>query len=276
MDHTIKAFWKSGRKPDWVSDFGRDDYGLWCEFQVPRHDGEGVVTQRMRWIKPGKFMMGSPETEAGHRGTESPQHAVELTKGFWLADTPCTQELWKAIAESEDPDNFSGDRNPVEQVSWMDCQKWLKGLGGVHSLMQPALPTEAQWEYACRAGSTGSYCFGDEEQELEKYAWYDKNDIGATHPVAEKLPNAWGLYDVHGNVWEWCSDWFGKYNPSTASDPTGPAPGKYRVMRGGSWSRPARDLRSACRFWRDPGFRNNDLGFRLLSSARPAKSTESK
>ena len=267
-------FWKSGKKPDWVSDFGRDDYGLWCEFQLPRHDGKGVVTQRIRWIKPGKFMMGSPEEELGRWADESPQHEVELTQGFWLADTPCTQELWMAIAEDKNPSNFSGDRNPVERVSWEDCQGWLKGLGGVHPLMQPSLPTEAQWEYACRAGSTGAYCFGDSADELEKCAWYDKNDIGATHPVGEKLPNVWGLYDVHGNVWEWCSDWFGEYTDSTGSDLTGPAKGASRVIRGGSWGFPARYLRSACRFRVAPGDRFDYLGFRLLSSALGAEPSE--
>jgi len=274
MDHTIKAFWKSGRKPDWVSDFGRDDYGLWCEFQVPRHDGEGVVTQRMRWIKPGKFMMGSPETEAGRWENESPQHEVELTKGFWLADTPCTQELWMAIAAGENPSFFLGHRNPVERVSWMDCESWLTGLGEFHPLLQPALPTEAQWEYACRAGSTGSYCFGDEEQELEKYAWYDKNSDLQTRPVAAKLPNVWGLYDVHGYVWEWCSDWYGNYAASAQSDPTGLTEGTTRVVRGGGWDSPARHLRSACRDGNAPGDRLDILGFRIASSALGAEPDE--
>jgi formylglycine-generating enzyme required for sulfatase activity len=265
-----RAFWKSGKKPDWVSAFGTDEYGAWCEFLVPRHDGNGAVTQRMRWIKPGKFMMGSPEDEAGRYDDESPQHRVTLTQGFWLADTPCTQELWMAVTKGKNPSHFSGYRNPVERVSWVDCQSWLKGLGEVHPLLQPSLPTEAQWEYACRAGSTKAYCFGDGEQELEKYAWYKANSNTETHPVGEKLANAWGLYDVHGNVWEWCSD----YHKSAASDPTGPAQGTLRVLRGGSWSDPARNLRSACRVRLVPGIRDDGLGFRLLSSALGAEPNE--
>jgi formylglycine-generating enzyme required for sulfatase activity len=271
IEHPTRPFWKSGKKPDWVSAFGTDEYGAWCEFQVPRHDGKGVVTQRMRWIKPGKFMMGSPEEEAGRYDDESPQHEVELTQGFWMADTPCTQELWMAIAHGKNPSRFSGDRYPVEKVTWEDCHAWLMGLRKVHPLLQPSLPTEAQWEYSCRAGSTGAYCFGNEEQELEKYAWYLENSNLEAHPVGEKLANAWGLYDVHGNVWEWCSDWYGDYQTSAASDPTGPAKGSIRVVRGGCWVAPARRLRSARRVGNDPGDRFYDLGFRLLSSALEAE-----
>jgi formylglycine-generating enzyme required for sulfatase activity len=269
-----RAFWKSGKKPDWVSAFGTDEYGLWCEFQVPRHDGTGAVTQRMRWIKPGNFMMGSPEDEAGRYEDESPRHRVTLTQGFWLADTPCTQELWMAVTKGKNPSNFSGYRNPVEQVSWVDCQAWLKGLGEVHPLLQPSLPTEAQWEYACRAGSTSEYCFGDGEKDLEKYAWYDKNSGNTTHAVGEKLPNAWGLYDVHGNVWEWCSDWFAKYSVYNALDPIGPSKGTFRVLRGGTWTYPARAMRSACRIRNEPGNRDNIQGFRIAGSVLGAEPSE--
>jgi formylglycine-generating enzyme required for sulfatase activity len=202
------------------------------------------------------------------------QHEVTLTHGFWMADTPCTQGLWMGAGSFENRSRFQGFHNPVERVSWEDCQAWLKELGEVHPLMQPALPTEAQWEYACRSGSTSAYCFGDEEQELEKYAWYDKNSNGKTHPVAEKLANAWGLHDVHGNVWEWCEDWYEKFTKASVTDPVGPAVGSYRVIRGGSWLDPARFLRSACRDRDDPGFRFYSLGFRLLSSALVAEPSE--
>jgi formylglycine-generating enzyme required for sulfatase activity len=208
-------------------------------------------------------MMGSPEEELGRWADESPQHEVELTQGFWLADTPCTQELWMAIAEDKNPSNFSGDRNPVEQVSWQDCQGWLKGLGGVHPLMQPSLPTEAQWEYACRAGSSDAYCLGGEERELKKYAWYDENSGNTTHAVGEKLPNAWGLYDVHGNVWEWCQDWYGDFTKESVTDPIGPNKGAMRVVRGGSWIYPARICLSAYRGGWRPGSRGPYIGVRL-------------
>ena len=282
------GFWKSRKKPDWVSAFGKDDYGLWCEFQLPNYwsdteaksndrngsDPEGFVTQRLRWIKPGTFVMGSDARTKELWIEDETEHEVTLTQGFWMADAPCTQGLWMGAGARENRSRLIGFSNPVERVSWEDCQGWLKGLGGVHPLMQPALPTEAQWEYACRAGSTGRYSFGDEERELERYAWYDKNSGGETHAVGEKLPNAWGLYDIHGNVWEWCQDWYSKITKASVKDPTGPAKGTSRVIRGGSWNSPARFLRSACRLRTGPGSRDSDLGFRLLSSALGAEPSE--
>ena len=269
-----RDFWKSGVKPQWVSDYGTDQYGAWCEFQVPRHDGKGMVTQRLRWIKPGEFMMGSPEGEVGRRENESPAHSVRLTQGYWMADTQVTQELWMAIGRGENPSGFKGESNPVERVSWVDCQAWLEKLREHHESLQPSLPTEAHWEYACRAGSMGAYCFGDDPKELPKYGCFDENSESKTHPVKQLQPNGWGLYDMHGNVWEWCSDWYGKYASSALSDPTGPAKGSSRVIRGGSWYYPARYLRSACRLGIAPGDRDSSLGFRLLSSALGAEPSE--
>jgi formylglycine-generating enzyme required for sulfatase activity len=265
-------FWKSGIKPTWVSDHGSDTYGLWCEFQVPRHDGKGLVTQRMRWIKPGEFMMGSPKSEWG-RANESPQYPVTLTQGYWLADSQVTQELWTSIA-GKNPSRVPGDTNPVEQISWSECLKWLPNVLEKVPTLQLSLPTEAQWEYACRAGSTSAYCFGDDPKELPKYGWFRENSKRKTHPVKQLQPNGWGLYDMHGNVWEWCSDWYGDYAASAQSDPTGPTKGSFRVIRGGCWNSPARDLRSACRFRFDPGSRYVNLGFRLLSSALGAEPSE--
>jgi formylglycine-generating enzyme required for sulfatase activity len=269
-----RAFWKSGVKPPWVSDYGTDSYGAWCEFQVPRHDGKGMVTQRMRWIKPGEFMMGSPEGEVGRRENESPAHSVSLTQGYWMADTQVTQELWIAIGRGENPSEFKGENNPAENVSWTDCQDWFEKLREHHESLQLSLPTEAQWEYACRAGSTGAYCFGDDPKELPEYGWFNENPEFKTHPVKQLQPNGWGLYDMHGNVWEWCSDGWGDYEEFAQSDPTGPAEGTTRVIRGGSWLVPARYLRSACRDGLDPGYRNDILGFRLLSSALGAEPSE--
>ncbi|MFZ4083025.1 MAG: formylglycine-generating enzyme family protein [Pirellula sp.] len=274
MDPSIIAFWKSGRKPDWVSDFGRDDYGLWCEFQVPRHDGKGVVTQRMRWIKPGEFLMGSPEGEEGRDDDESPQHHVKLTQGYWMADTQVTQELWMAIGRGENPSRFMGENNPVENVSWRDGQSWAEKLYEHHESLHLSLPTEAQWEYACRAGSTSAYCFGDDPKELPKYGWFHENSERKTHPVKQLQPNDWGLYDMHGNVDEWCSDRNDKYTSSAQSDPTGTTWNTIRVMRGGCWSDPARVLRSACRSCNEPDRRGSSLGFRLLSSALGAEPSE--
>jgi formylglycine-generating enzyme required for sulfatase activity len=261
-------------------------------------DPQGFVRQRMRWIKPGKFMMGSDRgtnrmwkslrrieiggmfvmgSDASTKELwlgEETEHEVTLTQGFWMADTPCTQGLWMGAGARENSSRFTGFSNPVELVSWEDCQAWLKGLGEVFPLMQPALPTEAQWEYACRSGSTGVYCFGDDERELEKYAWYRTNSNDNTHLVGAKLPNAWGLYDVHGNVLEWCQDWHDAFSKASVTDPVGPAKGSTRVVRGGSWLDSARSLRSACRLGYVPGFRDDYLGFRLLSSALGAEPSE--
>ena len=163
------------------------------------------------------------------------------------------------------PSNFKGPKNPVEQVSWDDCQRFLKKLNEKVGGGKFSLPTEAQWEYACRAGSTTRYYFGDDESELGDYAWYDENSGSKTHPVGEKKPNAWGLYDMHGNVWEWCQDWYdgGYYAKSPMDDPTGPATGSYRVGRGGGWFNAARLCRSANRDYFVPGVGSTHLGLRV-------------
>jgi formylglycine-generating enzyme required for sulfatase activity len=269
-----RAFWQTGRKPDWASDYGTDPYGAWCEFQVPRHDGDGVVTQRMRWIPPGEFMMGSPESEEGRWDDEGPQHPVKLTQGYWLADTPVTQELWMAISDGETPSAFKGESLPVESVSWDDCQAWLGKLRKQHASLEASIPTEAQWEYACRASSTMAYWYADDPKESTKYAWFGDNSERRTHPVKQLEPNVWGLYDMHGNVWEWCSDWYGSYPSTHQTDPIGPTKGSQRVIRGGSWGPHARSVRSACRRACRLDFRNGDLGFRLLSFAVGAEPSE--
>jgi formylglycine-generating enzyme required for sulfatase activity len=267
-------FWKSGIKPQWASDYGKDDYGLWCEFQVPRHDGKGMVTQRMRWIKPGEFMMGSPDDELFFSFGGDTQHKVTLTQGYWMADTQVTQELWICIA-GKNASCFPGDTHPVEQVSWNDCDEWLLQFSQVVPGLKLALPTEAQWEYACRAGSQSRYCFGYDPIMLRKYGWFfEENSESTTHPVKQLQPNGWGLYDMHGNVWEWCSDWYGKYASSAQSDPTGPAWGTQRVIRGGSWADPAPSLRSACRDKLPPRFCRSSWGFRIASSALGAEPSE--
>jgi formylglycine-generating enzyme required for sulfatase activity len=257
-----RAFWKSGVKPQWVSDYGTDQYGAWCEFQVPRHDREGNVTQRMRWIKPGEFLMGSPKGEGG-RENESPQHLVTLTQGYWLADSQVTQELWTSIA-GKNPSIFRGDTNPVEQISWRECQKWLPNVLEKVPTLQLALPTEAQWEYACRAGSQTAYCFGDDPKELPKYGWFGENAEGKTHPVKQLQPNGWGLYDMHGNVWEWCSNWYGDYPNAPANNPQGPSEGQVKIYRGGSWGSDAEVSRSAYRNHLNPNNKSDFIGIRLV------------
>jgi formylglycine-generating enzyme required for sulfatase activity len=211
--------------------------------------------------------MGSPEDEADREDNET-QHLVTLTKGFWMAKTETTQGHWERVMR-ENPSDFSGEDLPVETVSWVDVQGWLEKMNEKAPLPSGwkwALPTEAQWEYACRAGTKRAFA-GD----LDEMAWYDENSGSKTNPVGTKKANAWGLHDMHGNVWEWCSDRYGEYVIGSSSDPTGGATtGGSRVLRGGSWDYYAQHCRSADRSRVTPGNRLNSLGFRpaLVPSIR--------
>jgi len=158
---------------------------------------------------------------------------------------------------------YCGDGCPVEQVSWNDAKKFIEKLNQMESTNQYRLPTEAEWEYACRAGTTTVFSFGNEVDKLSEYAWYKDNSESQTHPVGKKKPNAWGLYDMHGNVWEWCQDWFGAYLGGSVVDPKGPDKGPGRVLRSGCWRYPAYHIRSAERFAKEPNFRNQIVGFRV-------------
>jgi formylglycine-generating enzyme required for sulfatase activity len=227
--------------------------------------GNGVKLD-MVLIPAGEFMMGSPESDKDTVHHEKPQHRVRITKPFYLGKYLVTQAQWEAVM-GNNPSYFKGPRNPVEDVSWEDCRGFVEKLNAKSPPGEGKfqLPTEAQWEYACRAGSTTRYCFGDDEKQLGEYAWYGANSGSKTHPVGEKKANAWGLYDMHGNVWEWCQDWFDAryYAKSPTDDPTGPAGGAYRVYRGGSWYYPAWCCRSANRNLDVPGNRDLNLGLRV-------------
>jgi len=227
--------------------------------------GKGVNLD-MVLIPSGTFMMGSPESEKWRSANEK-LHQVTISKPFFLAKYPVTQAQWRAVMGNY-PSHFEGDTLPVEQVSWDDCQEFVKKLNQMQKITAFRLPTEAEWEYACRAGSTTAYGYGDNPDILENYAWYNKISDGTTHQVGQKKPNAWGLYDMHGNVWEWCKDWFDDYATGAISDPTGPQVGFLRVVRGGGWGQPAGGCRSANRNWGIPGFRSDDLSFRV--SAGPS------
>ena len=231
----------------------------------------GGAEMEMIYCPPGEFMMGSPANEEGRYDDET-QHRVRLTKGFWLGKYPVTQRQWRSVMGSN-PSHFKGDDLPVERVSWDDCQEFIKKVNA--SLGCGArLPTEAEWEYACRAGTTTAYSWGNALNG-------DRANSDGNYPcgTAKKGPylkkttlvgkygaNPWGLCDMHGNVWEWCADWYGDYS-GDAVDPTGPASGDGRVLRGGSWGSSARYCRSADRCGDGPGYRYDDNGFRLSCSA---------
>ena len=227
--------------------------------------GRGVRLELLL-IPAGEFMMGSPNSDKDADADEKPQHRVRITKPFYLGKYLVTQEQWEAVL-GKNPSHFKGPKNPVEEVSWDDCRKFLDTLNAKIGVEggKFVLPTEAQWEYACRAGSTTRYCFGDDDRQLAEYAWFENNSGKQTHPVGEKKPNAWGLYDMHGNVWEWCRDRYeaGYYAVSPTDDPVGPALGSIRVFRGGLWFSGPGVCRSARRSNDAPGDRDNYLGFRV-------------
>ena len=211
----------------------------------------------------GTFRMGSPSSERG-RSSDENQVSVTLSEDFWMAMTEVTQAQWQAVMGTN-PSNSKSFNRPVENVSWDDAQEFIKrvnGSGVMPSGWKFALPTEAQWEYACRAGEAGPYAGGT----IEQVAWYSGNSAGQTHDVGTKQANAWGLHDMHGNVWEWCADWKDDTLPG-GTDPTGASSGSVRVDRGGSWGNGADYCRSAFRSGSTPGGRGSYLGFRLALSS---------
>ena len=280
----LRAF----ERPDWAVAAGRDRFGLWVDSVT-----EGV-RHRFRWIPPGKFRMGSPEGEDGRQEAEGPRHEVTISRGFWLGETPVTQALWKAL-RGENPSEFKSEERPVENVSWDDVQLFIGAMNKRERTDEYRLPTEAEWEYSCRADTETSTYAGELEIRgqdngpiLDGIAWYGGNsgvdfelengfdastwkeqqydhDRVGSHPVKRKQPNNLGLYDMLGNVWEWCADWWADSYPGEDSrtDPSGPPEGSGRVCRGGSWIINARYCRSAARDLGSPDDRNCNLGFRL-------------
>ena len=221
------------------------------------------------WCPPGTFWMGSPEDEKNRHDDET-RHRVTLTKGFWIGKYAVTQTLWVAVMDSN-PSRFRDDDLPVAGVSWEDCQRFCQKSST--PWWQFRLPTEAEWEYACRAGTKTAFSTGDKLDSSkanfggdDPYLW--GGVFGSpTKEVGSYLPNAWGLYDVHGNVEEWCHDWYGEYSIGAVTDPSGPAAGLERVVRGGSWcGLGSMSCRSAARWHKDPSDRSDGsgLGFRVV------------
>jgi formylglycine-generating enzyme required for sulfatase activity len=219
-------------------------------------------------------MMGAGPTFQGQADYERPSHRVTITAAFHMSVTPVTQGQWKAVTGTS-PSFFKGGDRPVENVSYNDIVRFLAALNSLEGRDNYRLPTEAEWEYAALAGSASRYCFGDAETELAGYAWYGADHMegvreGGTRPVGTKSPNAWGLHDVHGNVFEWTSDWFAEdyYAKSPGNDPGGPLSGTARVTRGGSWGSDSWFCQAAARNREDPDQRSMYTGFRLLRIIR--------
>ena len=289
-----------GMGPAWATEWGDDDdFGPFALLELPfEKDPRKTACQRWRYVPPGTFLMGSADNEQGRDNDEGPRHEVGISQGFWIGDTPCTQDFWESVM-GNNPSRFKDGRRPVESVSWDDVRQFLHRLNERVPQLRASLPTEAQWEYACRAGSlTPIYPTGsamapwkilgqNNVPALDPIAWYGGNSgvdfelsTGAdsskwpekqyphkragTHPVAKKLPNLWGLYDMLGNVWEWCADGRRKYTADPVEDPVGPMDVGSRCVRGGSWDNFARSVRCACRIEAPPEHRLGRLGFRLV------------
>ena len=231
---------------------GEREAGTTRVFKLP-----GGESMKMSWIPPGRFRMGSQPGEADRNGSEKIVE-VSFSKGFWMGTTPVTQRQWLAVMGAN-PSCFKGKNHPVEMVSWHDCQTFIAKLNEGESSPCYRLPSEAEWEYACRAGILLAFA-GD----LKKMGWYVENAGEQTHKVGGKRANDWGLFDMHGNVWEWCADWYGQYPESAVTNPAGPHSGEFKILRGGSFDYGAAYCRSANRFRYRPENKNLNIGFRLV------------
>ena len=239
----------------------------------------GGAEIEMVWIEPGTFMMGTSPDEAGlDTDDEEPQHQVTITKGFYLGKYEITQGQWNSVMGTRPWAGQTGVQenpsNPAAYISWDDMQALIDTLTA-HGLGGFRLPTEAEREYTCRAGTTTLWSFGDDESQLGQYAWYDDNacDVGEcyAHTVGTKVPNPWGLHDMYGNVWEWCQDWYGDtyYSVSPDTDPTGPATSAWRCLRGGAFDSAVRGTRSANRGSYSSHGRRSFIGARLVRQEPP-------
>jgi formylglycine-generating enzyme required for sulfatase activity len=228
--------------------------------------GDGV-TLDLVWIPPGEFMMGSPFGERGRVVMEGRRHQVRLTRGFWMGKYTITQAQWRQVMGAN-PSHFNADGLPVDQVNWSDCQIFIDTLNRIlmPRHLRSTLPTEAQWEYACRAGTQTRFYSGDSDADLARAGWYAQNSGNRSHEVGQKEKNNWGLCDMHGNVWQWCQDWISPYprDSEPAIDPTGPATGSDRVLRGGAWNSEPDICRSAYRFSYPPHYRLMTIGLRIV------------
>jgi formylglycine-generating enzyme required for sulfatase activity len=253
---------------------------------MPAVEGVNSIGMMFVHVPAGSFPMGCGESDDACLHDEKPRHLVTIKQPFYLGRFEVTQGQWAAVMGTR-PSTFKGDDLPVENVSWNDAQEFIRRLNALEKTDKYRLPTEAEWEYAARAGSMTKFSF--DATSAGEYAWFWDNSNSMTHPVGEKLPNPLGVYDMHGNVWEWVQDWYGedwyvyllasspgnplrgtqsrlKDEQGLAINPSGPSEGIYRVLRGGSWSNDLRYLRSAHRHGYPPNVRRANLGFRLAIS----------
>jgi formylglycine-generating enzyme required for sulfatase activity len=224
------------------------------------------VSFKMIKVQGGTFTMGCTDEQGGECfDDERPAQSVTLSD-YWMCETEVTQGLWKAVMDSN-PSAFQGDIHPVEQVSWDDCQAFIRNLNQLTG-QNFRLPTEAEWEYAARGGNKSRGYEYAGSNDVNSVAWDEGNSAYETHPVKTKQPNELGLYDMSGNVWEWCQDWYGGYSGDSQTNPQGPSTGSYRVYRGGSWNFDHGYCRVLTRNYFTPDFRNSTLGFRLVLSVK--------
>ena len=226
------------------------------------------IGMKLVLIPAGTFTMGSPKNEVG-RNYNEPPHEVTISKSYYIGVYEVTQGEYQKVM-GNNPSQFNGAKNPVETVNWDDAVSFCKKLSEMPEEKAAGrlyrLPTEAEWEYACRAGSKTAYSFGDTAETLGEFAWFGESRKGKTHPVGEKKPNRWGLYDMHGNVFELCQDWYADYPPDASTDPQGPNGGTNRAFRGGSWYSDAGNCRSASRSMNYPSNHFHFIGFRVALS----------
>jgi formylglycine-generating enzyme required for sulfatase activity len=226
-------------------------HGAVKQFRLKNH-----VKIDMIYIAPGKFMMGSPASELERNPNREQQHQVTLTRGFWIAKNETSQLVWKQIT-GKNPSKIKNELHPVEQVSWNQVIAFIQKINKAGAKFR--LPTEAEWEYACRAGTTSAY-----SGERDQVTWHRLNAGGTTHPIGSKKPNAWGVYNMHGNVSELCQDWFEEDISQDSTDPSGPVTGERKVERGGQYTGRLRHTRSADRSSGLPSGSAFFVGFRLV------------
>ncbi len=268
----VRAFGPSHPRfpPRWAQRFGEDRYGIFAEFDL------NGITFAWRWIPPGRFLMGSPDDELGRRPDEGPQHEVTLTHGFWMGTTPVTVQQWAPLDPTRKSYSLRDLAVPKTNVSWNDCRLYARSLGMFMNGLAANLPTEAQWEYACRAGTTGAFHDGSPctvperlDPALDKLGWFDGNSDFDLHAVGLKRCNAWGLHDMHGGVSEWCRDPYRVYGDAHEINPGDDQPymgqSQYTIRGGSCWGI-ASGCRSASRFKTPADYRGHDVGFRLMAT----------